>query len=136
MLKYINESFDKKYQRKKSVAESYAYRSAHKWVSTVIPKGVKVLKWRETSADNIVIYLDKKLTAAQQEEYDLSPIEQTESLHEYSNVREYSDMLFDMIEEGIVDAEAIAKDLIYWCSEDDIKRYMEVNDLIEIEYDD
>lgn len=54
-----------------------------------------------------------------------------ESLFEdYGNVREYSDMLFDMIEEGMVDAEEIAKDLIYWCSEDDIKRFMELRNLI------
>jgi len=57
-----------------------------------------------------------------------------------AGVREYSDMLFDMIEDGAVDAEEIAKDLIYWCSEDDIKRFMEVRDLLpdeeEDEYDD
>lgn len=47
-----------------------------------------------------------------------------------SGVREYSDMLFDMIEEGMVDAKQIAEDLIYWCSEDDIKHYMKVNDLM------
>lgn len=47
-----------------------------------------------------------------------------------SDVRHYSDILSDMIEEGAVDAADIAKDLIYWCSEDDIKRYMKVNGLI------
>jgi len=47
-----------------------------------------------------------------------------------ADVRHYSDILFDMIEEGALDAADIAKDLIYWCSEDDIKRYMEVNQLI------
>ena len=46
-----------------------------------------------------------------------------------SDVRHYSDMLFDMIEEGSVDAAEIAKDLIYWCSEDSIKEYMRVNQL-------
>ena len=59
-----------------------------------------------------------------------------ESLFEdYGNVREYSDQLFDMIEEGLVDAKEIAQDLIYWCSEDDIKRFMEVRDLIWNEED-
>ena len=53
-----------------------------------------------------------------------------------SGVREYSDMLFDMIEDGSVDAKQIAEDLIYWCSEDDIKRYMQVNDLIWEEAED
>lgn len=51
------------------------------------------------------------------------------------NVREYSDMLFDMIEDGTVDPEIIAKDLIYWCSEDEIKKYMEVNGLLFEEED-
>lgn len=46
-----------------------------------------------------------------------------------SDGRHYSDMLFDMIEEGSVNVADIAKDLIYWCSEDDIKKYMEVNQL-------
>lgn len=53
-----------------------------------------------------------------------------------SGVRYYSDMLFDMIEDGIVDAEYIAKDLIYWCSEDDIEHYMRVNDLLSDDEDD
>lgn len=47
-----------------------------------------------------------------------------------SDVRHYSDMLFDMIEEDMVDAKQIAQSLIYWCSEDDIERFMEVNELI------
>ena len=46
------------------------------------------------------------------------------------NTREYSDQLYDMIEDDIVDAKKIAKDLIYWCSEDDIEKYMRVNDLL------
>lgn len=52
------------------------------------------------------------------------------NISEAYNVREYSDMLFDMIDEDVVDAKEIAKDLIYWCSEDDIKRFMELRDLI------
>lgn len=52
------------------------------------------------------------------------------NLEEDVNVREYSDMLSDMIDDGVIDAKNLAKDLIYWCSEDDIRRYMEVNDLI------
>lgn len=58
------------------------------------------------------------------------------SLNESNNIREYSDMLFDMIDEGLVAADQIAKDLIYWCSEDEIKRYMEVNDLISMDDED
>lgn len=46
------------------------------------------------------------------------------------NVREYSDQLYDMIEDDVVDAKKIAEDLIYWCSEDDVKEFMRVNDLI------
>ena len=51
-------------------------------------------------------------------------------LGEAYNVRHYSDILFDMIEDGMVDAKQIAEDLIYWCSEDDIEHYMRVNDLM------
>ena len=46
------------------------------------------------------------------------------------DVRHYSDMLFDMIEDGTVDPKVIAQDLIYWCSEDEIEHYMRVNDLM------
>ena len=59
-------------------------------------------------------------------DYDAEPLDEDFN----SGVREYSDMLFDMIEEGMVDAKQIAEDLIYWCSEDDIKHYMKVNDLM------
>lgn len=56
-------------------------------------------------------------------------------LKESDDIRHYSDMLFDMIEEGLVDAESIAKDLIYWCSEDDIEHYMRVNGYLDYEDD-
>ncbi len=46
------------------------------------------------------------------------------------NTREYSDMLYDMLEADEVNAKDIVKDLIYWCSEDDIERFMRVNELI------
>lgn len=59
-----------------------------------------------------------------------------ESLFEDYTVRYYSDTLYDMIENGIVDAKSIAQDLIYWCSEDDIKHYMRVNDLLSYDEDD
>ena len=55
---------------------------------------------------------------------------------ESNGVREYSDMLYDMLEEGELDAKSIAQDLIYWCSEDDIKKYMIVNDIIDDEPED
>lgn len=62
---------------------------------------------------------------------------ESKHLCEDYNVREYSDQLYDMIEDDMVDAKKIAEDLIYWCSEDDIKEYMRVNDLIfdDEEYD-
>lgn len=56
--------------------------------------------------------------------------EKSKHLCEDYGVREYSDMLYDMIENGEVDAKNIAEDLIYWCSEDDIEKYMKVNELI------
>ena len=61
---------------------------------------------------------------------DLKDLKLKESLKEDYNTREYSNKLYDMIEDGMIDAEKIAKDLIYWCSEDDIEKYMRVNDLI------
>lgn len=51
-------------------------------------------------------------------------------IYESADVRHYSDMLYEMIEDEYVDPKDIAKDLIYWCSEDDIEHYMRVNDLI------
>jgi len=48
------------------------------------------------------------------------------------DVRKYSNMLVDLIDRELVDPK-ILQDLIYWYSEDDIKRFMEVNDLIDIE---
>ena len=46
------------------------------------------------------------------------------------SVREYTDRLYDMVEDEIVDAKEILKSLMYWVSEDDIQRFMEVNELI------
>lgn len=47
--------------------------------------------------------------------------------------REYSEKLFDMVQDGIIDAKGLAKNLIYWLSEDDVKRYMEVTGLLDDE---
>ena len=47
-----------------------------------------------------------------------------------TGVREYSDRLYDMLQDGVLDALNTACDLIYWCSEDDIQEYMRVNDLL------
>lgn len=53
-----------------------------------------------------------------------------DKLNEGLGTRDYSDMLFDMIEAGTVDPVQIAEDLIYWCTEEDIEKYMKVNNLI------
>lgn len=53
-----------------------------------------------------------------------------DKLNEGLGTRDYSDMLFDMIEDGTVDPVQIAEDLIYWCTEEDIEEYMRVNNLI------
>ena len=139
MLKHITESFDKLYQNKKSLHEAFAYVTKHGLGPGMVPKGVKIIKWEEPNDYDTVIYLNRELTPAEQNEYELEFCHEDDTLKEYygdNNVREYSDMLFDMIEEGLVDAEYIAKDLIYWCSEDDIKKYMEVNDLVDYEDED
>lgn len=52
-------------------------------------------------------------------------------LKEDYNVREYSDMLYNMIENDEIDVKKIAEDLIYWVSEDDIAEYMRVNEIID-----
>lgn len=78
---------------------------------------------------------DEKVIGAEKQPVPKKPEEPKATLEESlfedydSNIRHYSDMLFDMIDEGAVDAAEIAKDLIYWCSEDDIKHYMRVNNL-------
>ena len=46
------------------------------------------------------------------------------------DIRHYSDMLFNMIEDDMVNTKSIAQSLIYWCSEDNIEKFMRVNDLI------
>lgn len=79
---------------------------------------------------------DEKVIGAKKQPVPKKPEEPKATLEESlfedydSDIRHYSDMLFDMIEEGVVDAAEIAKDLIYWCSEDDIEHYMRVNDLM------
>ena len=47
-----------------------------------------------------------------------------------SSVRHYTEMLYDMMEDGLIDAKTLASDLMYWMSEDDIKHFMRVNDLL------
>jgi hypothetical protein len=56
--------------------------------------------------------------------------ESLSNINEDYSTREYSDQLYDMIEDDMVDAKKIAEDLIYWCSEEDVREYMRVNDLI------
>lgn len=76
---------------------------------------------------------DEKVIGAEKQPVPKKPEEPKATLEESlfedhdPDIRHYSDMLFDMIDEGAVDAAEIAKDLIYWCSEDDIKHYMRVN---------
>lgn len=78
---------------------------------------------------------DEKVIGAKKQPVPKKPEEPKATLEESlfedydPDIRHYSDMLFDMIDEGAVDAAEIAKDLIYWCSEDDIKHYMRVNNL-------
>lgn len=40
---------------------------------------------------------------------------------------EYSDMLFDMLDQDLVDSKKVAKDLVYMCNELDIQDYMKKN---------
>lgn len=78
---------------------------------------------------------DEKVIGAKKQPVPKKPEEPKATLEESlfedydPDIRHYSDMLFDMIDEGAVDAAEIAKDLIYWCSEESIKEYMRVNNL-------
>ena len=45
----------------------------------------------------------------------------------YSSYRDY---LYDLIEDGHVDAKEIAQDLVYWVNERDIEHFMRVRYLI------
>lgn len=51
------------------------------------------------------------------------------------NAKEYTDMLFDMVENNMLDAKLVLKSLMYWVSEDDIHRFMKLNDLLWYEDD-
>ena len=56
-----------------------------------------------------------------------------------ANTREYSKKLLDLVEEGMLDRDAVICAMINYLSEDDVKRMMEVNEFIvedeEEEYD-
>lgn len=47
----------------------------------------------------------------------------------------YADYLFDLIENGEVDAKEIAKDLAYWVSDRDLEKFLEVRYLLPAEDD-
>lgn len=51
-------------------------------------------------------------------------------LNESDSGIEYRDMMYEMVENGEVDAEEILLDLIYWVTEDDMEEFMRVRDLI------
>jgi len=54
------------------------------------------------------------------------------------NAREYSKKLLDLVEEGILDRDAVICAMINYLSDSDVKRMMEVNEFIvdeEEEYD-
>lgn len=51
-------------------------------------------------------------------------------LNESDSGIEYRDMMYEMVENGDVDAEEILLDLIYWVTEDDMEEFMRIRDLI------
>ena len=51
-------------------------------------------------------------------------------LNESDSGIEYRDMMYEMVENGEVDAEEILRDLIYWVTEDDMEEFMRIRDLI------
>ena len=52
------------------------------------------------------------------------------NLNESDSGIEYRDMMYEMVENGDVDAEEILRDLIYWVTEDDMEEFMRVRNLI------
>lgn len=58
--------------------------------------------------------------------------ENTKKKHicEEYNTREYTDRLFDMVENDMLDDKTVLKSLMYWISEDDIHKFMKLNDLL------
>lgn len=55
---------------------------------------------------------------------------ESKKLHESDSGIEYRDMMYEMVENGDVDAEEILRDLIYWVTEDDMEEFMRIRDLI------
>ena len=49
--------------------------------------------------------------------------------------REYTTKLLDLIDEGLIDAESLARDLLGWLSEDEVKEFAERNDYITEDVD-
>ena len=52
------------------------------------------------------------------------------------NTREYSKKLLDMVEEGILDKDAVICAMINYLSESDVRNMMEVNEFISEDDDD
>jgi hypothetical protein len=44
--------------------------------------------------------------------------------------REYTDRLYEMLQDGLIDAESLVQDLLSWLSEDEVKEFAERNDYI------
>jgi len=44
--------------------------------------------------------------------------------------REYTDRLYEMLQDGLIDAESLVQDLLGWLSEDEVKEFAERNDYI------
>ncbi|MBO7211315.1 MAG: hypothetical protein J6V44_09985 [Methanobrevibacter sp.] len=55
---------------------------------------------------------------------------ESKKLHESDSGIEYRDMMYDMVENGDVDAGEILRDLIYWVTEDDMEEFMRIRNLI------
>jgi hypothetical protein len=52
-----------------------------------------------------------------------------------ANTREYSKKLLDLVEEGILDRDAVICAMINYLSEEEVKRMMEVNEFVVDEDD-
>ena len=124
-----NTSFDSIYQELKSFMRFKGYDVEDHDTAQYLTAAAEYIGMSRENGDWYSVeewYKDTKMNYPE----DLKDLKLKESLKEDYNTREYSDQLYNMIEDDMIDAKKIAKDLIYWCSEDDIEKYMRVNDLI------
>jgi hypothetical protein len=52
--------------------------------------------------------------------------------NDYKNLRKYTNLTLELVDEGVFDAKDLLENALGWMSEDDVKKFLEVNALMEI----